>query len=1359
MPTSLHAHMLGAVHVVVDDAPCLIPRAQIRALLYRLATKIEPVAREHLCFLFWPDKADTSARRTLTQALSHLRRCLPDPDLIETMADHVCLDPARVWSDVMMFESLCGGGEQPIDRLKEAVALYRGPFLNNLSMPNLPKFEIWQREERQRLEQLYLNGLAELLRHAVDQEAHTEAIGYAQRYLAVNKLDEMMHRQLMMLHVANGNRSAALQQYEQCVVVLARELEVEPDPETRAAYDSIRGEQPERAAHPISSSATSQPGLQIELFGTFRLTYAGHAIVLESARLQSLLAYLLLHAGTSQLRHHLAFIFWPDSSEAQARTNLRYLLHQLRTLLPDADLFLDVKPGYLRWRLEAPYTLDVAEYERAVQQATEAKQTGDRDALPVALERAVVLYREDLLPSCYDDWIVPARERLRAQFTRLAEQLIELLEEQRDYRNAIRYAQHLLRHDPLHEETYRCLMRLHALDGARARALRIYHTCVTTLQQELGGEPMPETRAVYERLLNPEAVPLSSSPTTALATTLPLIGRQAAWQQLLASWHGATHTGARFVLITGEAGIGKTRLAEELLAWVEQQGFSTASSRSYAAGGGLAYAPVSDWLRSHVLRSALPALDKVWRTEVARLLPELLAAHPDLPMPEPMKESWQRQRLFEALARAVLAVQQPILLVLDDLQWCDRETLEWLHYLLRFAHQAKLLLVGTVRAEEANANPFLTALLQHLRRERQISEIELTRLNVQETAALANQIVAASLDQERTDELYRETEGNPLFVVETMRSIESWRKQDGEAALDVRSPISALPSLPPKVQAVIEARLDQLSPPARALADLAAVVGREFTFDVLARAGDGDEDALVQGLDELWQRRIIRERSADAYDFSHDKIREVTYTQISQTRRRLLHHRVAGALEHLYDADPSIGQGLDDVSGQVAAHYERAGLTERAIAYYRQAAAAAQRIYANQESLDFLNRALALLETLPDSAQRAEEELSLLTALGVSQIVLEGYGAPNVRATYHRVRALCQRLNRPLSPPLLRIMAIIALVWPELPQAYKLAEQLLHHAQEERDLVSHVEAHYLLGVVSFWQGQLIPAREHLEEAIDGYDPRRHLAHVSLYGQDPKAVCLSRLALVLWHLGYPDRAEQMCQRALSFAGQLSHPFSLAYVHAFAAWLNNDCRNLQATQEYAANTVSLSRAQGLEWWQAIGTILGGWILSERDEPMKGIVQIQQGIAEYRATKQDLYLPYSLALLAQAYAKVGKIEQGLKALAEALRFTKTNGMHFWEAEIYGLQGELLLAKGAPEDGVELCFHQALEVAQRQQAKILELRAAMRLSRLWQKQGKQAEAHRLLAGIYNWFSEGFDTPDLVEAKALLDSLPLSAP
>jgi DNA-binding SARP family transcriptional activator len=311
---------------------------------------------------------------------------------------------------------------------------------------------------------------------------------------------------------------------------------------------------------------------EIQLFSDFRLAYGDTLVNITSARLQSLLAYLLLHRDTIQYRQHLAFLFWPDSTETQARTNLRYLLHQLRATLPNMDCFIDVQTQTLRWRPDTSFTLDVAEFERAAQTVTQVEQSGNQLVLQI-LEQAVGLYQGDLIPACYDDWITPKRERLCSQFLRLLAQLIALLEDQRDYCSAISYAQRLLLHNPLHEETYLRLLRLHALAGDRARGLRVYHTCVTTLQNELGVEPMPAIRKAYERLLKMEMAPESGQPVSATLTTPPpLVGRQPEWTQLLTIWSNTSQGVPHFVLIAGEAGVGKSRLAEELLTWPRSRG-------------------------------------------------------------------------------------------------------------------------------------------------------------------------------------------------------------------------------------------------------------------------------------------------------------------------------------------------------------------------------------------------------------------------------------------------------------------------------------------------------------------------------------------------------------------------------------------------------------------------------------------------------------------------------------------------------------------------------------------------------------------------------------------------------------------
>ncbi|MEO6889594.1 MAG: AAA family ATPase, partial [Ktedonobacteraceae bacterium] len=553
-------------------------------------------------------------------------------------------------------------------------------------------------------------------------------------------------------------------------------------------------------------------------------------------------------------------------------------------------------------------------------------------------------------------------DRLRQVFLQASEQLIALLEEEHDYDAAIKVARRLLRHDPLQEAMYRQLMRLYALQGDRVAALRVYHTCVTILERELATEPGEATRQAYESLLQMDtASPARSTSRTPRATGAPLVGRKVEWRRLQEAWRKATGGRPHIVILSGEAGIGKTRLAEEIEAWVSRQGMATASARCYAALGSLAYAPVTTWLRSDALRAGLATLDPAWLTEVARLAPEVLTTHPHLPQPAAMTEGWQRQRFFEALARAVLAAPQPLLLLLDDLQWCDHETLEWLQYLLSCEPQARLLLIGTVRAEETLPGHPLVAFLSALQRDGLVTEIALGPLTTMETTSLAEHTLGQQLDPAVGSALYRETEGNPLFVVEMARAGTLARQQPEQHALGRPLPLltQSASTLPPTVQTVLAARLAQLSAQARNVANVAAVIGREFAFPVLARASRESEEHVVRGLDELWQRRMVREAAAETYDFSHDKLRELIYTSLSMAYRRLLHRRIAEAFEDMYASD------LDAVSGQLAAHFERASLPEQAIRYYHQTGKVAMAIYANAEALSAFERAAALLEAGP----------------------------------------------------------------------------------------------------------------------------------------------------------------------------------------------------------------------------------------------------------------------------------------------------------------------------------------------------------------------------------------------------------
>ncbi|MEZ4863696.1 MAG: AAA family ATPase [Caldilineaceae bacterium] len=1106
------------------------------------------------------------------------------------------------------------------------------------------------------------------------------------------------------------------------------------------------------------------PVLQIQLFGEFCLRYGAEPLhALPQPRQRTLLAYLLLHRHAPQVRRQLAFLFWPDSTEAQAHANLRQLLHRLQRALPAATDFLYLDAQTVQWRPTAPFTLDVAEFECQLRRAEEAIHREDRSAARLAMQRAVAWYGGDLLPDCYDEWVLAERERWREQYSKALEQLIVLLEAERDYAAAITAAQSLLRHDPLHETTYRCLMRLHALKGDRAGALRLYHTCATILQRELNVEPSAQTRTVYESLLHMDIAPAPPAPPTPVYVVREqLVGRQPEWQTLLRAWRVAAGGRAHLVVIAGEAGIGKSRLAEELLTWAGRQGICTAQSRAYAAEGALAYGPVAEWLRSAPVRAGWQRLEAVWLTELARIFPELLVEKPDLPPPPPMTESWQRRQLFEALARASLANSQPLLLVLDDLQWCDRETLEWLHYLLRYAPQAPLLLVGTVRPEEVNHEHPLTALLLDLRRGGQVTELDLGPLNKDETAALSAQVAGQTLVPNVEARIYQETEGNPLFIVETVRA-QGQRVETGELAAggleaqpaaqslvsSLQSPVSTLQSLPPKVQAVIQQRLGQLSPTAREIAGLAAVIGRSFTFQVLAQASDLGEDVLVRGLDELWQRRIVREQGVDGYDFSHDRIRDVAYASLGPVQRRHWHDRLAATLQRAYMSD------LDPISAALALHHEQAGNVEQAIYWYQQAAGADVRRFAYASAIASLYTALRLLKSLSPSVEHKRQELAILLAIASNLVIVEGFATSAIAEVYHQIEGLITYIADDfLYFDIIRKLRLFYSASGDMQQSQKYAQQQLDIAQRLEAPEFQRFAHIANGVVNLQLGRFVFAKNHFLQAEPFSNDLLAIDQEVAISYRPSANGVTALPLTLWLLGYPDQAVTKMDQLLCIVEDSLVPFDIAIAQFFGSLLYLPMREIKRAAGAAARLFALHTQYGIRFAELIGTVAQGWLEAETGDIQGGLTQMRAGIDGFKPVNQTMYQTHWLGLLAETQLKAGQWVAARATLDEAFAMSESSGQRSWDADLYRLQGELLMATGPSATEAVLAYERAIQLARQQDAKSLELRATLGLSRLWQRQGRRAEAHDLLAAIYGWFTEGFDTVDLQEAKALLVAL-----
>ncbi|MBL1173006.1 MAG: AAA family ATPase [Chloroflexi bacterium] len=704
--------------------------------------------------------------------------------------------------------------------------------------------------------------------------------------------------------------------------------------------------------------------LEVQLLGGFSVRYGGReAQALHSERLALLLSYLALHADAALTRRQVAYLFWPETGEEQARTNLRNLFHYFKKALPEADALLELDGQTIRWRDASNLNVDALQFRAAL---TAARAAQDDETRIRHLQEAVNRYRGELLPGHYQDWVLLMREEFQQEFLGALAQLTKTLEEARRYEEAVEAANRLIRADALNEGAYLQSMRLRALMDDRAGALQVYYACATALKRELGVEPSQEIQSFYERLLGAEQSARAEVREEKASEQMRLIGRKQEWGRLKEAWASVQKGKAALVVILGEAGIGKTRLASELMQWARRQGIRAARAECFAAEGNLPFAPIVAWLRTPEIEEERAGLEALWKHELARLLPE--DAADDAPS---SGQQWERRRLFEAVARGLLGSGAPRLLILDDAQWSDRETLEIVHYLMRYDANAPLMILMTARVEELNEAHPLNQLRLSLQERGQLHELELAPLDKPELSLLARDVLGRDLAAAEKDELFRQTEGNPLFIVETLRS-----GKISEAGM------------PQTLRLVLTRRLGGLSAAARELVGVAGVIGREFRYPLLARASQMDESALVQALDELWLRRVIQIQQADAYNFTHGKLQEAAYEALSAPRRQMLHRKIAEALEAERE-DPAV----------IARHWDAGGQLAQAVEAYRRAAEAARRVFANSDALAHLERALELLkekvgvetEAQKKSAGEICEALGDIYEMGNNKNSLERY--------------------------------------------------------------------------------------------------------------------------------------------------------------------------------------------------------------------------------------------------------------------------------------------------------------------------------------------------------------------------------
>jgi predicted ATPase/DNA-binding winged helix-turn-helix (wHTH) protein len=906
------------------------------------------------------------------------------------------------------------------------------------------------------------------------------------------------------------------------------------------------------------------------------------------------------------------------------------------------------------------------------------------------------------------------------------------------------------------------------------------------------------------------------SPSRLQSLVPTLVGRESELTHLHSLYTKALAGERQIVFITGEPGIGKTALINVFRQRLETRDWRLASSPQSTNlqpssssevmgrgqcveqyGAGEAYLPVLDALSQLAQGPEADHLQQVFQ-EVAPLwllqLP-LLARGVDIATLHTTTQGATQDRMLREFTDAVelLTQHQPLVLVLEDLHWSDHATVELLAFLARRYTPARFMLIGTYRPVEllSTTHPLRSA-VQELRTHQLSTELALSVLHEKDVAAYLTHRFPLSLFPTRLAQvLHQRTEGNPLFLVSVIQDMiahDQLVEEDGNWLL--HSEVETIEqSVPESIRQLVARQRERLQPDEQQLLEAGSIAGLEFAAATVAAAIERPLIAVEVQCQQLSKQQQFLQPAgmnewpdgtvSARYRFQHALYQQLWHEQVPVAQQQDWHCKIGERLELAYNGR------AQEIAVELAVHFEQGHAYQRAVQYRELAGRNALQKTALQEAITHFTDGLELLQHLPDSPHRQQQAFALNVALGPPLMLAKGYRTPEALAAYATARELLRDGENTFQA--FQVMGgywLMAIARPQLPTVRELAEHLLRMSQSVQNRLLTTCAHLALGMTGFYQGELILAQNQWKEALTIYDPHDHNALHSLFGQDPGVLCLCYLARDLWLLGYPDAALQKGVEAIELAQHVGDWYCLACATMDLAWIHKMRGDLQRTEEQAARCIQVCQQYGFPLWRAQGVALSGWAMAERGQYQNGITQIQEGLEAWKLLA-DVEVPGLLTLLAEACARTEDVDGGLGAIAEGQKVMEKTGERFYEAEVYRLKGELMLQqfqvsrfnkpkdkreKQFPAQGsrsqnlhsqsatvdlqAEACFRKAIDIARCQNAKSWELRATMSLVRLWQQQDKKKEARQLLSEIYQWFTEGFGTKDLQEAKALLEEL-----
>jgi predicted ATPase/class 3 adenylate cyclase len=839
------------------------------------------------------------------------------------------------------------------------------------------------------------------------------------------------------------------------------------------------------------------------------------------------------------------------------------------------------------------------------------------------------------------------------------------------------------------------------------------------------------------------------------ATLTPLVGREEEIELVLRRWTQAKEGDGQVVLLTGEPGIGKSRLS---IAFQERLRDEPHVRLRYFCSPhhqDSALYPIIVQLERAAgferddtpeikLRKleALLALTSSPTAEVALLAELLHMPADDLHAPRELIPQRKKEETFEALLRqlAALAGHRPLLMIYEDVHWIDPSSRELLDRVVERVTGLPMLLLITFRPEFQPA----WAGRSH------VTMLALTRLAWHQGAMLVERVAGGkALAADTVNEIVNRTDGVPLFAEELTKAV----LEAGGLSDSAEGKSRAAPALPATLHASLLARLDRLGLGAKQLAQTGAAIGREFSHELLGAVARRTARDLQDELVRLVSSELVFQRGTppnSVYTFKHALVQDAAYSTLLRSDRQLLHARIAEAVEQNFPErvarEPEV----------LAHHFTEARQIDRAVSYWLKAGERAVQRSANLEAIRHLTRGLKVLGTLPESPERDRQELAYQIALGTPLIAVHGYSAPQTGAAYSRARALCERLGE--AEPLVATLSgefVYYFVRGDYPMMRRLSDEARQVSERLPNPLIHLASHRLVGITAMHFGAFPKARSEFETILCQYDAGRHRSQPVHYVHDPKVSALTYLALILWILGFPEQARRASSAAFRCAAELDQANLTAHVHNFAgAGLDELLGDVRGVRTHAEAILELADRHNLGYWRVNGLILRGWTMVQQGSTEAGIALMCQSAADRAALGVSWYQARYLCMLAAAYAQVGRAGPGLSILAEAKDLAARNDEHMWEGELARIEGELLRIQGALTPEIEACFMRAMEITRAQGAKSLELRAALGLARLWCDQGQRSDARALLAPTFSWFTEGLETADLRAAKALLEEM-----